>query len=101
MDTLPILRLGTVKDVARFQNHAHSLGLTIPCDSELQTGSDSPLRWPLSGGGIKIGNRIAVQPMEGWDGTADGNPSGHTIHRWKKFGRSGAKLICGFAPGER
>ena len=95
MDTLPILRLGTVKDVARFQNHAHSLGLTIPCDSELQTGSDSPLRWPLSGGGIKIGNRIAVQPMEGWDGTADGNPSGHTIHRWKKFGRSGGKLIWG------
>src|SRR6266850_1669445 len=95
MDTLPILRLGTVKDVARFQNHAHSLGLTIPCDSELQTGSDSPLRWPLSRGGIKIGNRIAVQPMEGWDGTADGNPGEHTIQRWKKFGRSGAKLIWG------
>ena len=95
MTALPILRLGTVKDVARFQEHICSLGLTIPCDSELLSGPDSPLQWPLSRGGIKIGNRITVQPMEGWDGTPDGNPSEHTIHRWKKFGGSGAKLIWG------
>ena len=95
MSILPILRLGTVKDVRRFQEHVRSLGLTIPCDRDLLTGADSPLRAPMERGGIKIGNRIAVQPMEGWDGTADGNPSEHTIERWKKFGRSGAKLIWG------
>jgi 2,4-dienoyl-CoA reductase-like NADH-dependent reductase (Old Yellow Enzyme family) len=95
MSTLPILRLGTVKEVERFQAHVQSLGLTIPCDSELVRGKDSPLRAPLKRGGITIGNRIAVQPMEGWDGTADGNPSEHTFERWKKFGRSGAKLIWG------
>ena len=95
MTALPILRLGAVKDVARFQEHVRSLGLTIPCDRELLSGPDSALQWPLSRGGIKIGNRIAVQPMEGWDGTADGNPTEHTINRWKKFGRSGAKLIWG------
>src|SRR5712671_2406711 len=95
MSTLPILRLGTVKEVERFQAHVQSLGLTIPCDSELVRGKDSPLRAPLKRGGITIGNRIAVQPMEGWDGTADGNPSEHTIQRWKKFGRSGGKLIWG------
>ncbi len=95
MSTLPILRLGTVKEVERFQAHVQSLGLTIPCDSELVRGNDSPLRAPLKRGGITIGNRIAVQPMEGWDGTADGNPSEHTFERWKKFGRSGAKLIWG------
>jgi len=95
MTALPILRLGTVKDVAHFQEHVRSLGLTIPCDRELLSGPDSALRWPLSRGGIKIGNRIAVQPMEGWDGTADGNPTEHTINRWKKFGRSAAKLIWG------
>jgi NADPH2 dehydrogenase len=95
MTALPILRLGTVKDVARFQEHVRSLGLTIPCDRELLSGPDSALRWPLSRGGIKIANRIAVQPMEGWDGTPDGNPTEHTIHRWKKFGTSGAKLIWG------
>jgi len=95
MSTLPILRLGTVKEVERFQAHVQSLGLTIPCDKELARGKDSPLRAPLKRGGITIGNRIAVQPMEGWDGTADGNPSEHTFERWKKFGRSGAKLIWG------
>jgi len=95
MSTLPILRLGTVKEVERFQAHVQSLGLTIPCDSELVGGKESPLRAPLKRGGITVGNRIAVQPMEGWDGTADGNPSEHTFERWKKFGRSGAKLIWG------
>src|SRR6266478_7302747 len=95
MSVLPILRLGTVKDVARFQEHVRSLGLTIPCDSELRTGENSPLRAPLSRGAIKISNRIAVQPMEGWDGTPDGSPSEHTIQRWRKFGRSGAKHIWG------
>jgi len=95
MNTLEILRLGTVKDVKRFEDHVHSLGLTIPCDRELASGTDRPLGWPLARGEIKIGNRIAVHPMEGWDATADGNPSEHTIHRWKKFGRSGGKLIWG------
>ncbi|MBS1839540.1 MAG: NADH:flavin oxidoreductase [Acidobacteria bacterium] len=95
MSTLPILRLGTVKDVARFREHLRSLGLTIPCDNELANGADSPLRAPIERGGIKIGNRIAVQPMEGWDGTADGRPSEHTFERWRKFGRSGGKLIWG------
>ena len=95
MSTLPILRLGTVKDVVRFEDHVRSLGLAIPCDRQLITGRDSPLCAPLERAGMKIGNRIAVQPMEGWDGTADGRPSEHTFERWKKFGRSGAKLIWG------
>jgi len=91
----PILRLGTVKDVTHFQRHLHSLQLNIPCDSKLIHGPDSPFRVPLARGEIKIGNRIAVQPMEGWDGTPDGNPSEHTIRRWRRFGQSGAKLIWG------
>jgi 2,4-dienoyl-CoA reductase-like NADH-dependent reductase (Old Yellow Enzyme family) len=91
----PILRLGTVKDVARFQQHLHSLRLNMPCDSKLTHGVDSPFRIPLARGEIKIGNRIAIQPMEGWDGTPDGNPSEHTIRRWRRFGQSGAKLIWG------
>ena len=90
-----ILRLGSLKDVARFQEHVRSLQLNIPCDSEIVRCAESPLRQPLLRAEIKIGNRIAVQPMEGWDGTADGNPSEHTIRRWKRFGRSGAKLIWG------
>jgi 2,4-dienoyl-CoA reductase-like NADH-dependent reductase (Old Yellow Enzyme family) len=89
------LRLGALKDVARFQEHVRALQLNIPCDSEIVHGAESPLRKPLARGGIRIGNRIAIQPMEGWDGTADGNPSEHTIRRWRRFGQSGGKLIWG------
>jgi NADPH2 dehydrogenase len=95
MSAPPILRLGSVKDIARFEQHLQSLHLKIPCDRELVCGPESPLRWPLVNGEIKIGNRIAVQPMEGWDGSPDGNPTESTIRRWQRFGRSGAKLIWG------
>ncbi len=95
MNGRTILRLGSLKEVARFQEHVRSLQLNIPCDSEIVRCAESPLRQPLLRAEIKIGNRIAVHPMEGWDGTADGNPSEHTIRRWKRFGRSGAKLIWG------
>ena len=90
-----ILRLGSLKNVAQFKEHVCSLGLEIPCDDTLASGSDSPVRQPLFRGGIKIGNRIAVQPMEGWDGTSDGSPSELTVCRWRKFGQSGGKLIWG------
>ena len=89
------MRLGSVKDVQQFLAHVRSLGLSIPCDTETVQGAASPLLSPLARTGIKIGNRIAVQPMEGWDGTADGKPSELSIRRWRRFGQSGAKLIWG------
>ena len=95
MSDLAILRLGSVKDVARFQEHLRALGVEIPCDEKIVCGAESSLRAPLSRTGISIGNRIAVQPMEGWDGTADGNPSENTLRRWRRFGQTGAKLIWG------
>jgi NADPH2 dehydrogenase len=90
-----ILRLASVKDPLRFQEHLRSLQVAIPCDLELAPTADSPFLLPLQRGGIKIGNRIAINPMEGWDGTPDGNPSELTYRRWQKFGASGAKLIWG------
>jgi NADPH2 dehydrogenase len=95
MNRIQILRLGTLKEVAQFQDHLRSLHLSIPCDVELIPGAGSPLGQPVARGDIRIGNRIAVQPMEGWDGAADGNPTDRTIRRWQHFGRSGAKLIWG------
>jgi NADPH2 dehydrogenase len=95
MSTPSILRLGSVKNIARFQEQLASLDLAIPCDGEIVRGPGSPLRLPISMCGLEIGNRIAVQPMEGWDGTRDGNPTESTIRRWRRFGRSGAKLIWG------
>jgi 2,4-dienoyl-CoA reductase-like NADH-dependent reductase (Old Yellow Enzyme family) len=73
-----------------------SLQLRIPCDLELAQGAESPLvAQPLVRGDITIGNRIAIQPMEGWEGTLSGSPTETTIRRWQRFGRSGAKLIWG------
>jgi NADPH2 dehydrogenase len=94
MSTNSILRLGSVKTVAQFKEHLNARHISIPCDLELASGA-SFLREPLVRGGITIGNRIAIQPMEGWDGTADGNPTEHTMRRWRRFGASGAKLIWG------
>jgi NADPH2 dehydrogenase len=90
-----ILRIGSLKDVEGFLDHLRALDLRIPCDPEIVTGAESPVGWPLERGPFKIGNRIAVQPMEGWDATPDGAPSENTIRRWQRFGRSGGKLIWG------
>ena len=90
-----ILRLGGVKDVSQFAQHLRALHLQIPCDPEILRASESPLFAPLARGEITIGNRIAINPMEGWDGTADGNPTENTLRRWRRFGQSGAKLIWG------
>jgi NADPH2 dehydrogenase len=95
MEQREIIRLGSVKGVAHFKRHLESLHLEMPCDDHLIAGQESPLARPWIGNGITIGNRITVQPMEGWDGTAEGSPSEHTIRRWQRFGRSGAKLIWG------
>jgi 2,4-dienoyl-CoA reductase-like NADH-dependent reductase (Old Yellow Enzyme family) len=95
MNAASIPRLGSLKSVDHFKEHLDSLRLTIPCDAKIISGPKSPLRQPLVRGDLTIGNRIAVQPMEGWDGTLDGNPTESTIRRWRRFGRSGAKLIWG------
>src|SRR5262249_16268709 len=91
----PIVRVGSLKTVDAFRAHLKSLDLRIPCDTEILAGAQSPLRAALHSGPFKISNRIAVQPMEGWDGTPDGAPSENTFRRWRRFGRSGGKLVWG------
>jgi 2,4-dienoyl-CoA reductase-like NADH-dependent reductase (Old Yellow Enzyme family) len=90
-----VLRLGSLKGVRQFQAHLQTLGLNIPCDGEIERGTRSPLRETIIRGPFKVGNRIAVQPMEGWDGTPDGAPTENTTRRWQNFGRSGGKLVWG------
>lgn len=95
MGEQPFLHLGGVRDVGTLQQHLHGENLTIPCDAELASGPDSPLAQPLQFRQRKIGNRFTIHPMEGWDGNPEGEPTEKTIHRWRNFGRSGAKLIWG------
>lgn len=92
------VRLPSLKTPARFQAHLTSLELEIPCDAELLLGEDSPLRKSISKTSVNqkiIGNRWAIHPMEGWDANPDGSPSEEVQRRWRRFGQSGAKLICG------
>jgi 2,4-dienoyl-CoA reductase-like NADH-dependent reductase (Old Yellow Enzyme family) len=91
----PFLHIGSVRDAEGFECHLRANQITIPCDRELVSGSASWLARPLDVGGITIGNRFAIHPMEGWDGALDGTPSELTFRRWRNFGRSGAKLIWG------
>src|SRR4030095_11681342 len=89
------LHIGGIRDVETFRERLHQLNLSIPCDAELLSGVASPLAQPLLCGKFTIGNRFAIQPMEGWDGTTDGRPTELSVRRWRRFGASGAKLIWG------
>jgi len=93
--TPKILRLGTLKSVSQFADHLRAQQLQIPCDTEIASAADSPLFQPLARGEINLANRFAVNPMEGWDATSDGQPTENTLRRWRRFGQSGAKLIWG------
>jgi 2,4-dienoyl-CoA reductase-like NADH-dependent reductase (Old Yellow Enzyme family) len=88
-------RVSTLKTAADFQAHLAALGVKLPFDAVVEAGPAAPLSRPHVRSSGTIGNRFAVLPMEGWDGTPDGRPSDLTRRRWRKFGLSGAKLIWG------
>ncbi len=52
---------------------------------------------PIRVGHRTAGNRLAIHPMEGCDGTLAGAPDELTIRRWSRFASGGAKLIWGEA----
>ncbi|MFH1567561.1 MAG: NADH:flavin oxidoreductase [Gemmatimonadota bacterium] len=94
-------RISTFRDVAAFRAHLRSLGLELECDEDTLTAPASPLAQPCrvattgQGRALTAGNRFAIHPMEGWDGTEDGMPTDTVRRRWRNFGISGAKLIWG------
>jgi NADPH2 dehydrogenase len=94
----PLVRIPSLKTVDAFREHATALGLELPTDDAILTGSESPLAQAVSGvrvNGKRIANRWVVQPMEGWDGTTTGGVTDDVRRRWRRFGESGAKLIFG------
>src|SRR5438067_7356290 len=95
---LRLVRVPSLKTVAEFRSHVASLGLDLPCEDVIITGSASPLTRPVADitiNGKAVGNRWAIQPMEGWDGTPGGGATEEVRRRWQRFGESGAKLIYG------
>ncbi len=118
-------RIAQLKTAEQFRQHTASLRISLPVDEviepgifqkpipfsirplEKETGSEQNPRSsreiasrevpvsPFQHAAKPIGNRFCILPMEGWDGTRDGQPSELTRRRWMNFGRSGAKLIWG------
>lgn len=88
-------KIKALQTTGGFRENLQRLGLAMPCDDIVASGPGSPLGSALRVGPFTIGNRFAIQPMEGWDGTGDGKPTDNTIRRWRNFGLSGAKLIWG------
>ncbi|MCO6453668.1 MAG: NADH:flavin oxidoreductase [Caldilineales bacterium] len=89
-------RVARLNSAEKFRTHIASLGVHLPFDETVQTAPDSPLAQPFTlKTGRMIGNRFAIHPMEGWDGTAEGLSTENTMRRWTNFGKSGAKLIWG------
>jgi NADPH2 dehydrogenase len=91
----PLTRIPSLKTVADFRSHISKLGISLACDDSIQKSPESPLGQFLQVHGRTIGNRWAIHPMEGWDGTTDGKPTEMMIRRWNRFGLSGAKMIWG------
>jgi 2,4-dienoyl-CoA reductase-like NADH-dependent reductase (Old Yellow Enzyme family) len=88
-------RMRSFHSAGELRQHAAELGFDLPVDDDVIAGPQSPLgrSYPWRGG--TVGNRFAILPMEGWDGTEDGRPTELTRRRWQRFGQSGAKLIWG------
>jgi NADPH2 dehydrogenase len=97
-ESFKLTRIPSLKTVEDFRKHCAALGIELPCEDAIEAGAGSPLAQPvpnLTVNGKRIGNRIAIHPMEGWDGTTTGGLSEEMRRRWQRFGESGAKLICG------
>lgn len=89
-------KIAQLRTPAALRERLGALGCELPIDDAIQTAAaGSPLAAPIEIAGRRVGNRWCIHPMEGWDANRDGSPSGDTLRRWRRFGRSGAKLIWG------
>tara|TARA_Y100000588_G_scaffold229706_1_gene243421 strand:+ start:753 stop:2219 length:1467 start_codon:yes stop_codon:yes gene_type:complete len=94
-ESFKLTRLPSLKTAADFRAYVAELGVEIPCDDNPDVAALGESLEAVKVNGKIVGNRFAIHPMEGWDGTATGGPTDEVRRRWKRFGESGAKLIYG------
>lgn len=77
-----------LKDLDLLRAELAVLGLSLPIEEDL-----SVLGQPVRFGPRHSPNRFAVQPMEGFDSTADGSPGPLCFRRYTRYARGGSGLI--------
>lgn len=78
----------TYKTTDDLRAAADALGVGIPVSDDI-----SPLSKSVKIRGITTKNSLAVHPMEGFDGDANGTPSELTVRRYERFSGGGAGLF--------
>lgn len=87
------LKLASVAHAGQFRDYCTREKVDLPVDDVFCPGG--PMAQPVVTAAGTAGNRWAILPMEGWDGTPEGRPTELTRRRWRNFGASGAGLIWG------
>ncbi len=82
------------KTGAELVKKAEQLGIDLPFQESIE-----PLLQPFTLGGRQIPNRMAVQPMEGFDAKPDGSPGELTFRRYRRYAEGGSGLIWFEATG--
>lgn len=77
-----------MKTTEQFSKEMNSAGFNYPVSDNL-----SILAKPIKLGNKIIPNRLAIQPLEGFDGTSEGAPSDLVFRRYDRYARGGAGLI--------
>ena len=77
-----------LKDRSLLKNKIEELSLDLPLSDSLAVLGDS-----YSLGAKKLKNRLAVHPMEGCDGAADGSPTELIYRRYSRFAKGGSGLL--------
>jgi 2,4-dienoyl-CoA reductase-like NADH-dependent reductase (Old Yellow Enzyme family) len=89
----PYPRVASLKTPAAFRSHLERSNIPLQFDDVVSPGG--ALAQQIDVEGVRVGNRFCILPMEGWDGTPNGEASDLTRRRWRNFGISGAKLMWG------
>jgi NADPH2 dehydrogenase len=85
-----------------FCAHLDRLGVSIPTtDADPAEVLIAPVEIHDAARTLLVPNRLAVLPMEGWDGSRDGRPTELVRRRWQRFGASGCGLVWGEATAVR
>lgn len=97
------VRYPQVKNMATPQalrDRLDELGVALAIDDEVDPAGSLGRPFTVTDGSAgtrTVGNRFAILPMEGWDGTTTGAPTELVERRWRRFGAGGAKLLWGEA----